>query len=198
MVLLNASFCVVKKGCLIDSEIAGRVHNKSPTVLGQPILAGNQFTCVGTAIAVDPQIDVALMTVGPILITGDALIFHDEVFLQRRDIDSRPWLVLSLIGSEGDWVSGGSMATRARVKNREGDRGAWRRVIHETVTGDEPVQRLGRSVGRRQRENNEQGNGCDKQTFVELILLQFHHNKLSLIRGIALNVLALETLIETF
>ena len=95
--------------------------------------------------------------------------------------------------ASGILLSGGSMATRARVKNREGDRGAGGRVIHETVTGDEPVQRLGRSVGRRQRENNEQGNGCDKQTFAELILLEFHHNKLSLIRGIALNVLALET-----
>src|SRR5260370_9713975 len=119
MVLLNASFCVVKKGCLIDGEIAGRAHNKSSTVLGQPILAGNQFTCVGTAIAVDPQIDVALMTVGPILITGDALIFHDEVFLQRRDIDSRPWLVLSLIGSEGDWVSGGFLGTRPPRRQKE-------------------------------------------------------------------------------
>ncbi len=145
------------------------------------------------AIAIDPQVNVALVTVGPVMVASHALIFHDEVLLQRRDIDSRPWLVLSLIGSEGDWVSGGSMATRARVKNREGDRGAGRRVIHETVTGNEPVQRLGRSVGRRQRENNEQGNGCDKQTFAELILFEVHHNKLSVIRGIALNVLALET-----
>ena len=79
--LLNASFYIVKKGCLIDGEIAGRVHDKSSTVLGQPILAGNQFACVGMAIAIDPQIDVALMAVGPILIAGHALIFHDEVFL---------------------------------------------------------------------------------------------------------------------
>src|SRR5204863_9138014 len=107
--------------------------------------------CIGVAIAIDPQVNVALVTVGPVMVAGHALIFHDEVLLQRRDIDSRPWLVLSLIGSEGDWVSGGSMATRARVKNREGDRGAGGRGIHATVTDDVRVHGLGHSEGRSRR-----------------------------------------------